>query len=68
MADRRATHSDPDQLRALADVAIAELQREFLTEDQIEASRAMMGIDSQLIDDGTYFVVEIDGERAGCGG
>ena len=27
-----------------------------------------MGLDTQLIDDGTYFVVEIDGEVAGCGG
>jgi GNAT superfamily N-acetyltransferase len=68
MTDRRATHSDADTLRALADASIAELQRDFLTEDQIKASRAIMGIDSQLIDDGTYFVVEIDGQLAGCGG
>ncbi len=27
-----------------------------------------MGIDTQLIEDGTYFVVESDGELAGCGG
>ena len=27
-----------------------------------------MGIDTQLIDDGTYFVVESNGEVAGCGG
>ena len=27
-----------------------------------------MGLDTQLIDDGTYFVVEIDGDLAGCGG
>jgi GNAT superfamily N-acetyltransferase len=68
MTDRRATHSDADTLRALADASITELQRDFLTEDQIKASRAIMGIDSQLIDDGTYFVVEIDGQLAGCGG
>jgi len=55
-------------LRRLADLSIAELQRDFLTDDQIEASRAIMGIDTQLIDDGTYFVVEIGGELAGCGG
>jgi hypothetical protein len=35
---------------------------------QIEASRGIMGIDTQLIEDGTYFVVEIDGEIAGSGG
>ena len=27
-----------------------------------------MGLDQQLIDDGTYFVVECDGRLAGCGG
>jgi GNAT superfamily N-acetyltransferase len=27
-----------------------------------------MGLDTQLIDDETYFVVEVDGELAGCGG
>jgi GNAT superfamily N-acetyltransferase len=50
------------------DAAIAELQRGFLDEDQIAASRAIMGIDTQLIDDGTYFVVECESALAGCGG
>jgi GNAT superfamily N-acetyltransferase len=27
-----------------------------------------MGLDTQLVDDGTYFVVEQDGAVAGCGG
>ena len=27
-----------------------------------------MGLDTQLIDDGTYFVVQLDGQIAGCGG
>jgi GNAT superfamily N-acetyltransferase len=27
-----------------------------------------MGLDTQLIDDGTYFIVESDGQLAGCGG
>lgn len=27
-----------------------------------------MGLDTQLIDDGTYFIVEIAGDLAGCGG
>ncbi|MEK6276066.1 MAG: GNAT family N-acetyltransferase [Actinomycetota bacterium] len=50
------------------DAAIAELQRAFLDPDQIESSRAIMGIDNQLIDDGTYFVVEAGSDIAGCGG
>ena len=52
----------------LMDAAIAELQREFLDADQIASSRAVMGIDTQLIKDGTYFVVESDADIAGCGG
>ena len=50
------------------DAAIGELQRPFLTDEQVESSRAIMGIDTQLVDDGTYYVVEIDGQIAGCGG
>jgi GNAT superfamily N-acetyltransferase len=44
------------------------LQKPFLDERQIASSRAIMGLDTQLIDDGTYFIVEVDGELAGCGG
>jgi hypothetical protein len=50
------------------DAAIAELQKGFLSPEQIESSRSVMGIDSQLIADGTYFVVEDDDQVAGCGG
>lgn len=49
-------------------LAIGELQRGFLDEAQIAASRAVMGLDTQLIVDGTYFLVEADGALAGCGG
>lgn len=68
LSHRRATRDDVESLRELSRRAIGELQRGFLTPDQIEASRAIMGIDTQLIDDGTYFIVEIDGQLAGCGG
>ena len=50
------------------DAAIDELQRDFLDDAQIASSHAIMGIDTQLVEDGTYFVVESDGEIAGCGG
>jgi len=55
-------------LAALMNAAIGELQKPFLTVEQIASSRAIMGLDTQLIDDGTYFVVEQDGALAGCGG
>ena len=55
-------------LTVLMDAAIAELQRGFLDDAQISSSKAIMGLDTQLIEDGTYFVVESDGNVAGCGG
>jgi len=68
LTSRLAVREDVPALTALMDAAIAELQRAFLDDTQIASSRAIMGIDTQLIDDGTYFVVEADGEIAGCGG
>jgi GNAT superfamily N-acetyltransferase len=65
---RLATRADLPALRALMDAAIAELQKPFLGEAEIRSSRAIMGLDTQLIDDGTYFVVEQGGALAGCGG
>jgi hypothetical protein len=64
---RLATRDDIAALTALMNAAIGELQKPFLTDAQIASSRAIMGLDTQLIDDGTYFVVEQDG-LAGCGG
>src|SRR5581483_4556133 len=65
---RVAVRADLPALQAVMDAAIAELQRAFLSEAQIASSRAIMGIDTQLLDDGTYFVVECGEEIAGCGG
>jgi GNAT superfamily N-acetyltransferase len=48
--------------------AIAELQRGFLTEAEIVASRQVMGLDTQLVADRTYFVLEAGNVMAGCGG
>jgi GNAT superfamily N-acetyltransferase len=65
---RIATAEDLPALTVLMDAAIGELQKDFLAPEEVVASRAVMGIDTQLVRDGTYFVVEIDGALAGCGG
>jgi GNAT superfamily N-acetyltransferase len=67
-ASRLAVPEDVAALTLLMDRAIAELQCAFLDEAQIASSRAIMGIDTQLIDDGTYFVVESGSDVVGCGG
>jgi len=65
---RPAEAADEPVLRALMDAAITELQRPWLSAAQVEASRLFMGLDRQLIADGTYVVVERDGVIIGCGG
>lgn len=55
-------------LNGLTELAIGDLLKPFLNEAEIASSRAIMGLDSQLVKDGTYFVVEEDGALAGCGG
>jgi GNAT superfamily N-acetyltransferase len=65
---RLATRADLGALKALMEAAIAELQQPFLSAAQIESSRGIMGLDTLLVDDGTYFVVEQEREIAGCGG
>mgnify|MGYP006183676553 CR=1 FL=1 len=42
--------------------------RPYLDDRQIESSRTIMGLDTQLVEDGTYFVVESAGRIVGCGG
>ena len=68
MTHRLASRADLASLSLLMEAAIAELQRPFLDAGQIASSRTIMGLDTQLVDDGAYFVVEADGEVVGCGG
>jgi len=65
---RTATLEDLPALLEVMAAAISELQKGFLTEEQIESSRTIMGLDTTLVEDGTYFVVEEEGRIAGCGG
>ena len=68
LTHRLATRADVPALTELMGAAIEENQRAYLDPAQIAASHAIMGIDTQLVDDGTYFVVLLDGALAGCGG
>src|ERR1700754_2287601 len=65
---RLATEADLPAIRALMDVAIAEHLKAFLDPAQVELSKSIMGLDTQLIADRTYFLVEEGGQLAGCGG
>ncbi|WP_298398527.1 GNAT family N-acetyltransferase [Sphingobium sp.] len=68
LTHRLAMPADEPALSAVMTLAIDRLQSTYLTPDQVQASHAFMGLDSRLIADGTYFMIE-DGEAiAGCGG
>ena len=68
LTHRLAVEDDLPALKTLMALAIDELQKGFLDADQIIASRQVMGLDTQLVADRTYFLVEDDGVLAGCGG
>jgi GNAT superfamily N-acetyltransferase len=63
-----AQAQDLEPLRQVMHDAIGELLRPFLSPDMVEASREIMGLDTQLIADGTYYVVRHGQEIVGCGG
>ncbi|GGE90350.1 GNAT family N-acetyltransferase [Sphingomonas prati] len=65
---RIATINDLDRLHTLIRRAIDRLQSGFLDPDQVRASHRVMGLDTQLLHDGTYFML-FDGDAlVGCGG
>ena len=56
-------------LRELIELSVRELQAQDYTPAQMEgALGTVLGLDSQLIADRTYFVAEARNELAGCGG
>lgn len=65
---RPAVPADAPALSPLIQAAIGELLAPFLPPAKVEASREIMGLDSQLIADGTYYAVEHGGLIVGCGG
>ncbi len=66
---RPATPTDIATLEALVERSIRGLAGGHYDPHQIDDSlRYLYGIDSQLVDDGTYLVVERDGGVVACGG
>ncbi|MDX3909306.1 MAG: GNAT family N-acetyltransferase [Sphingobium sp.] len=68
LTHRLAMAADQPALSRLVTLCIDQLQAPFLTSEQIARSHGFMGLDTRLIDDGTYFVIERNGALAGCGG
>lgn len=70
---RKAVMGDIPRLREVIEASVRGLQARDYTPAQIEgALRSVYGVDSQLIEDGTYFVVEMqksgDNQIVACGG
>jgi GNAT superfamily N-acetyltransferase len=69
---RVATEADVRAIEDLMKASIAGNMKEFLTGEEIAATQESMGLDTTLISDRTYFVVETveDGTAimVGCGG
>ena len=65
---RLARIDDLPALNALMTRSIEHLQHGFLSPEQVRASHQVMGLDTQLVKDQTYFLIECDGHLVGCGG
>jgi GNAT superfamily N-acetyltransferase len=66
---RKAVAGDVPVLRALIEKSVRGLQAGDYTPRQLElALEKVYGVDSQLIEDGTYFVVKSGRALVGCGG
>ena len=66
---RLATMDDLPSLQELIAQSVWQLQASDYSDAQREAAtRIVYGTDTQLIRDGTYYVVEIDGQIIACGG
>ncbi len=65
---RKATLADLPELHTLMEISIRQIIGTYLDEAKVAASFEFMGVDTQLIDDETYFAVELDQQIVGCGG
>jgi predicted N-acetyltransferase YhbS len=66
---RLAQREDIPALRHLIERSVRSLSVGYYTPRQIELSLVhVFGVDTQLIDDGNYFIAEVNDRMAGCGG
>jgi len=66
---RPATTADIPAMEALIARSGIQLSEGFYTPEQAQAiTRHVFGVDTQLVADQTYFVIEKDGQLAACGG
>ena len=65
---RLAVESDAPALRELMAAAMAENLKPFLPPELIAASYAVMGLDTALIADRTYWAIYAGDDLVGCGG
>lgn len=69
MTMRTATRGDVPALNTLIAASARTLSVGYYTPAQIDAAITyVFGVDTGLVDDGTYFVVESAGDLVGCGG
>jgi len=59
---------DIPEVKNLMVLAIDKLQTQYLSPEEISASHGAMGLDTQLIEDETYFCVWKQKQIIGCGG
>lgn len=66
---RPARMAEVERLNALIAESAAVLSRDYYTPEETESlTRHVFGVDSQLLADGTYYVIERDDSLVACGG
>lgn len=68
LTSRLATQNDISAIKQLISLSMVKLLGDVLTPQQVAKSHTSMGLDTQLIEDRTYFVIEETHMLVGCGG
>ena len=66
---RKAHLNDRERIKDLIAESARGLSHRYYSDEQIESAiRTVFGVDTDLIDDGTYLIAECDTRVVGCGG